>query len=335
MLPLLMARNPWITLEIGLIVLTVRIVAVPPGPGRRSAWLIRVAAVMAMMGALFNVLTVRSGDIVLLELPDRWPIIGGALTLNALVFGIVSGMTLFVLVLTGVTTGSLIRWVDLFHLLPRRLVPIAATGSVAWAFLPQTAIAWHNIRETMAMRGMLFRGPRDYLPIVIPLLASGLERSLTMAEALEARGFGAPIGARQSHQTPTKANWLAVLLVMGLAGAASAAYLVATNAVAVGLVVLAIAACLLFLYSRFTPPGIMITSRYRTQRIGPADRFTMIGAAVAIVTTLIWLWWRPASLTLTFYPSLTWPDPVPLLLLGLAPLMLPAFLIQPDRGKST
>jgi energy-coupling factor transport system permease protein len=288
-----------------------------------------------MVGALFNVLTVRSGDIVLLELPGGWPIVGGTLTLNALVFGVVSGMTLFVLVLTGVTTASLIRWVDLFHLLPRRLAPIAATGSVAWAFLPQTAIAWHNIRESMAMRGMLFRGPRDYLPIVIPLLASGLERSLTMAEALEARGFGAPIGNQRAGTKASTANWLAALLIAGLAGAALAAYLVSTNAVAVGLVVLAIAGCLLYLYSRFTPLGHATSSRFRTHRAGPADHVIMIGAMIAVITTLAWLWWRPASLTLTFYPSLTWPDPVPLLLLGLAPLMLPAFFIQPGRGNST
>ncbi|HYJ12222.1 MAG TPA: energy-coupling factor transporter transmembrane component T [Thermomicrobiales bacterium] len=334
MLPLLMARNPWITLEIGLIVLTVRAVAVPRGPSARSAWLIRVAAVMALVGAIFNVLTVRSGNMVMLELPDSWPLIGGALTFNALVYGLVSGMTLFVLVLTGVTTASLIRWIDLFHLLPRRLAPIAATGSVAWAFLPQTAIAWQNIRETMSMRGMVFRGPRDYLPIVIPLLASGLERSLTMAEALEARGFGAPVGTHQGDRKHTALNWQATALVVGLAGAALAAYLLSTGALGIGLLVLTVAGCLLFLYSRFTPHDYVIGSRYRPGRTGPADRLTMIGASIAIITTFVWLWWRPASLTLTFYPSLSWPNPVPLLLLGLAPLMLPAFLITPHRGDS-
>jgi hypothetical protein len=69
--------------------------------------------------------------------------------------------------------------------------------------------------------------------------------------------------------------------------------------------------------------------------MGPADRLTIAGATIAITTTFIWLWWRPSSLTLTFYPSLTWPDPVPLLLLGISPLMLPAFLIQPIHGNAS
>jgi energy-coupling factor transport system permease protein len=334
-LPLLMSRNPWITVAIGLVVLTVRAVAVPRGGAARAAWLIRLAAVMALVGAVFNVLTVRSGDIVVLELPATWPIIGGGLTLNALVFGLVSGMTLFVLVLTGVTTAGLIRWIDLFHVLPRRLAPIAATGSVAWAFLPQTAIAWQNIRETMAMRGMRLRGARDALPIIIPLLASGLERSLTMAEALEARGFGLPAGGGPVNRGRFGAIRSSVVLVAGLASAALAAYLLSTNVVGAGLLALAMAGCLLALYGRWVPPGAAATSRYNPRSMGRADWIAMTGAMTAIMTILVWVWWRPASLSLSFYPSLSWPDPVPLLLLGLAPLMLPAFLLRPQPGNAT
>ncbi len=325
MLPLLVSRNPWITIELAIVVTVVRAVAVPASAGNRTRWFIRLAAIMALVGAAFNVMTVRAGDIVLLELPASWPVVGGAWTLNALVYGLVGGFTLFVLVLVGMTTAILIRWMDLFQILPKRLAPIAVTGSVAWGFLPQTALAWQNIQETMAMRGHRVRGVKDFLPIVVPLLAGGLERSLTMAEALEARGFGSPANParrRSAFLSP-------IALVVGLAGMATAIFLIAVGRTADGGLILMAAILALIVASRLAPvSGPPITS-YAERRLTSADLVVMLASLVAIVATLVWVWWMPASLTLVFYPSLTWPDPVPLLLLALSGLLVPALVLHP------
>ena len=51
-------------------------------------------------------------------------------------------------------------------------------GSVAWSYLPRTTAALAEIREAQMARGYRPRGIRDAAPLVIPLLAGGLERSM-------------------------------------------------------------------------------------------------------------------------------------------------------------
>ena len=329
MLPLLVSRNPWITLEVLTVVLVVRAVAIPRAH-TRTGWFLRIAAVMALVGAGFNLLTVRAGDIVLFSMPDRWPIVGGVWTFNALLYGLVSGATLFVLVLTGISIANLINWMDLFHILPKRLAPIAVTGSVAWVFLPQTAVAWTHIRDTMAMRGQRVRSFRDFVPIVVPLLASGLERSLTMAEALETKGFSSP-GARRVS------GWRAlapVLLIAGLVGIATAAFQIAIGRTGEAVAIGAAGIGLIVLAGRAAPhAGPTITS-YDVQRLHRPDAAVMGVSGFAIAVTIFWLVDRPDDLTLTFYPALEWPAPVPLLLLALSGLMLPAILLGREAVPS-
>ena len=146
MLPLLLGRNPWLTMEILIIVLVVRGTWLDRHAAQGNAWFLRIALVMAAIGVVFNVLTVHAGDLVFASLPDAWPVIGGDLTWNAVAYGLVSGLTLFGLVLTGITVAALIRWVDLFHLLPPRLAPIpmtsraTASGPRRWGVSPNERI---------------------------------------------------------------------------------------------------------------------------------------------------------------------------------------------------
>ena len=79
------------------------------------------------------------------------------------------------------------------RLLPERMAALAVAGSVAWSYLPRTTAALVEIREAQMARGYRPRGIRDAAPLVIPLLAGGLERAMITAEALEARAFGAPL----------------------------------------------------------------------------------------------------------------------------------------------
>lgn len=331
MLPLLLSRNPWLTMEVLIIVLVVRGTWLDRRAAQGNAWFIRIALVMAAVGVVFNVLTVHSGDLVIVSLPDGWPVIGGNLTWNAVAYGLVSGVTLFGLVLTGITVAALIRWVDLFHLLPHRLAPIAVTGSVAWAFLPQTAIAWTNIREAMAMRGHRFKGARDFLPILVPLLASGLERSLAMAEALEARGFGMP-AARQSDSSQRRKGerFHVVLLVVGLVGLAVAAYCLAIGQARAGIVVGFVSAAVLVLLNKIAPAGGPRTTKYRELVLRRADWITMGGALGTMTAVVGWGMTRSASLQFDTYPTMEIPAVEPLLMAALALLLLPAFLRTPE-----
>jgi energy-coupling factor transport system permease protein len=335
MLPLLLGRNPWLTAEVLIIVLVVRGTWLDRQAEQSNAWFVRIALVMAAISVVFNVLTVHAGDRAFASLPNSWPVIGGDLTWNAVAYGLVSGLTLFGLVLTGITVAAMIRWVDLFHLLPPRLAPIAVTGSVAWAFLPQTAIAWTNIREAMTMRGHRFKGARDFVPILVPLLASGLERSLAMAEALEARGFGLPVEGQSGRTQKQKGeSFHILLLVAGLVGMAFAAYCLATRQADIGLVAGIMSAGALLLLSKVAPARGPRTTRYRELALQRADWMTIGTALTAIAAVIGWAATRPESLRFDTYPTIEIPAVEPLLMAVLALLLLPAFLRTPESTVS-
>lgn len=329
-MPLLLGRNPWVLGEVLLIVGVVRAVWRPAMADQGMSWFLRIAATFVVVSVVFNVLTVHSGDRVIAHLPESWPIVGGALTANALVYGILGGIALFTLVLTGLTISTLISWTDLFHVMPRRLAPIAVTGSVAWAFLPQTAVAWRQIREAQTMRGHRFRGARDFVPIVVPLLAGGLDRSLAMAEALEARGFGASDGAGQRRRSRWRETVFAAGVIAGLGGLAVAVYCLAVGMTTWAILSGAIGAAALAAMIRTSPAPATSRTRYRPLTWTHADTTV---SATSLLTASIVIFRNgtsPASLAYTTYPKLTPPlvDLPVLLVLGL--LLVPALVYQPQ-----
>jgi energy-coupling factor transport system permease protein len=326
MIPVTIGRNPWVLAEVLMIVMVVRTVWIGQAQHHGMRWFLRIAAVMVLVSVVFNLLTVHAGDRLITELPDRWPLVGGPITWNALVFGMVSGIALFTLVLIGITISALVAWIDLFHALPQRLAPIAVTGSVAWAFLPQTAVAWNQIREAQVMRGHRFRGIRDFVPMVVPLLAGGLERSLTMAEALESRGFG--VAAQGSPSIP--GHWRKVAFVgtvtAGLVGIAVAAYCLAVGQIGYAAIAAVIGGVDLFSTIRLSPTSAMHRTRYRTSRWTSADVVVIVTSVASISATIAWAVFAPDSLAYRVYPILTVPEVPVGLLLALGLLIVPAMV---------
>jgi energy-coupling factor transport system permease protein len=322
MLPLLLGRNPYMLVALFAIVLAVRAAWSQIAARQFAAWgwFLRLALVVVLISVLFNVLTVHAGETVLVHLSDRLPIIGGALTFNALVFGLLSGLAIFTLVLTGTTVAALLDWSALMRTLPARATPFAVAGSVAWSFLPQSAVAWREIREAQEARGHRIRGPRDLPPLIIPLLAGALERAMTMAESLESRGFGATGTSSQVHG-------LATALASALA--ALAAFALASGRLVLGAVAGVIALAGFAFAWRGGTPGVART-RYRTRRWRRADSIMVAGAATSALVTLVRLQTTPAGLHYEPYPVLAAPHVDLVLLFGLALLLAPAFLLPAE-----
>ena len=325
MLPALVGRNPFILAELLAIVVVVHIIWSTGGAFGGVRWFVRIAAVFSLAGVLFNVLTVHAGTSVFARLPERWPVIGGSLTWNALTYGITSGIALFTLVLIGTTVGSLLNWMDLLHALPHRLAPIAVAGSVAWTFLPQTAVAFGQIRESQQMRGHRIRGVRSILPLIVPLLAGGMERALATAEALEARGFGAsapsPGATRAASGRAVGAVTVVALLLLltGAAGVLSGRVRAGSGAVAVGVA--------LFTAAFLIPhPDENRRTRYRSPRW--TWKATAISAAAigSALSTLIASWLVPEALQYQPYPDLEIPEANAPLMAAIALLLLPALI---------
>jgi energy-coupling factor transport system permease protein len=325
-LPPLVGRNPF--------VLAATLLAVV---GVRAAWgasgvvgwggIVRLAALFAAVGVLFNLLTVHVGERVLVRLPEALPVAGGPLTLNALVYGLLSGAAVLTLVLVGTTLGAVLDGPALLRLLPSRLTAVAVAGSVAWAFVPQTAVAFRQIREAQAARGHRLRGARDLVPLLVPLLGGGLERALTLAEALESRAFGAPLGA-----TAAPSPLRSVLAALALAGGAVGAYLLAAGWPLPALATLAAAALALAAAVRDPDRGALRRTRYRPPRWDRSARALAATAALALAAEVAVLALDPAAFAYEPYPRLVAPRVDLPLLAALGLLLAPAFVrSSPER----
>ncbi|HEY8446114.1 MAG TPA: energy-coupling factor transporter transmembrane component T [Thermomicrobiales bacterium] len=332
-LPALAGRNPLPLLAVLLAVLGVRAAWSEAAP-RDAAWrpVVRLAVLFAFLATLFNALTVRAGTTVLFTLPSWLPIIGGPVTLNAVIYGVISGGALLTLVLVGAHVAAVVDWPAALRLLPDRLLTVAVAGSIAIAFAPQTVVAYREIREAQMARGYRPRGARDVAPLLVPLLHGGLERAITLAEALESRAFGAPVAVAAGWQSG-RGVITAVVLAVGLA----AGYLLAVGQVAVAAVAMLVVVAA-FLWVMRPERTLARRSRYRPPRLRRSDVVALAGAGIAGMATLTALLTDPAALRYEPYPRLTVPAINLWLLLAQAGLLAPAFLVEPagereERGR--
>ncbi len=117
---------------------------------------------------------------------------GGPLTREGLVaagtrsLAILAIFGAFAIVTTTVTPGRLLRTT------PAALFEAGLVVTVGLALLPATLNDLKRLREAEALRGRRLRWWR-LAGLVTPAVLGGLERSIRLVEALEARGFGTPV----------------------------------------------------------------------------------------------------------------------------------------------
>lgn len=322
--PLLVARNPWVVGTILVCVVVVRR-AWAAHTRRGWGWIVRLAVVFMAIGVVFNALTAHAGNQVLVTLPESIPVIGGRITLNAVVYGIVSGVAIIALVLTGTTVAAGLVWADLMRSLPDRVAPLAVAGSVAWGFLPGASRSFRDIRESQSVRGHRLRGVRDVPPLVVPLLGGALDQAITMSEALESRGFGSSGGGREASLRAR------IALVIAIPALLLVAYTVAVGQGRIALVAGALGIVCAVIALRGSGAGRR-TTRYRPSSWGETDTLVSV---ISLFAVAIFLWRsrvHPDAAMFNPYPNLRWPEIDLLMLAGLALLVVPA-LLAPSSGE--
>ncbi|MEM8931140.1 MAG: energy-coupling factor transporter transmembrane component T [Acidobacteriota bacterium] len=163
-----------------------------------AAWggLARLGFAFALFTLIINVFFGGAGDTVLLTLPSWRPgggplQLGGPVTLEGLLFGVVSTLALLCAILALATFNILVDHYQLTRAVPAALHQSATIVSIALAFLPQLASAQREIRQAHALRGHRIRGVRDLAPLLVALLGEAMERAIRLAESMEARGYSA------------------------------------------------------------------------------------------------------------------------------------------------
>lgn len=294
--------------------------------------LLKFSLVLVLLSVVFNMLLVNVGRTPLFPLPEfRWTVgpeakpttllrLGGQVTLESVAFGFSRGLGLMVILVIFATFNILIDYYQLLRGMPRFLYQSAIVLSIAITFIPQMVVAQREIREAQALRGHRFRGLRDLLPLFITLLAEGLERSLTLAESMEARGFsrgdmqdGTPAQAISAPLLLNGSIALALALILVGAFGRSMADFQLAGSISLGLGGLLLAGTL------WKIGRSIQRSRYRRELWRRQDWLLAATAAASICLILFVRFNDRAALIFYPYPRFSLPEFNPLL--GLACLL--------------
>ena len=305
-------RNPLYLLLLLVISRVVHGACAVPGAAALRLPFWRLAGAILLFSTLFNLLTAHVGKTELAALPDGWWLIGGPLTLEAAVYGFITGLSLMTLLSLFLAFNAIVPTTELAGLTPAALYELGRVLLVAITYVPETARPFQRIRPAQAIRGHRLRGLRDWRPIAIPLLVGGLERALNLAETMVARGYG----ATTQVGTPRRARLLLLLaLLLALGGALRLVWGGADGWALIAAGALGVAVAYRDLGHR--APG----ARYRARRWTWADAVVVVAALVPLVLLLPLPALAGAGLGYSPYPRLT-PPPFSLvagvLLLGLA-----------------
>jgi energy-coupling factor transport system permease protein len=316
------ARNPLYTVLMTLVAAVVGTVCAPSdghAGGQRTVFSpLQFAAVVVPLSALFNALTVHFGDTVLFRLPGWLPLLGGPVTLEAFVFGAQNGLVLTVIFAGFAVFNQVTPVRDLVGLTPRAFHEAGVVISIALTFVPQTIRSLNRIRQAQAVRGYRLRGLRDWPPIVVPLLISGLERSMGLAEAMVARGYGAV--SDQAQPLRTSAGLVLGLLTL-LGGWLIFLFWPAWREAGIGLMIGggALIVGVVWLAGRSVRHTV-----YRPRRWTARDTLAVAGCGLALAAVLLPSPLGRDTLYYSPYPRLTLPVFNPLVGLGLLGLLMPA-----------
>lgn len=315
-------RNPlYITLMLLCIAVVILALSKRPESAPPPIPPLRFGLTVVSLSALFNAAISHFGQTVLLYMPENLPIIGGPITLEALVYGVINGLVLTGIFWSFTVLNQALPTRQLIRLIPRAFYPLAVVTSIAITFIPTTIHQQRQIREAQLIRGNRMRGLGDWIPLIIPLLVGGLERAMQLAEAMTARGFAST--STQVDDTRQRVFMLAGLIIL-LAG-----WLLRLNPdrAIPGTIMLVVGILLItaMLYSigRQTP-----RTTYSRQSWKIPDTVVLLGALILLLAFLLPLpWIDKTTLAYPVYPILSPPLFDPFIGLAVLGLLLPAAFI--------
>jgi energy-coupling factor transport system permease protein len=283
------------------------------------------------------------GTHVLVTLPQvplpHWAMgirLGGQVTAEGLLFAAYDALRLAVLLACVGAANALANPARLLRSLPGALYEAGVAVVVALTFAPNLVADVQRLRAARRLRGRSESGVRALLSVGVPVLEGALERSVELAAAMDARGFGRQVGVPRRVRLTTAALTLTGLLgccvaaygLLGADGASWALPLLGVGAVAAG-------------------GGLLLggrragRSRYRPDRWN-ARAWLVSGSGAAVAAGIVWAG--------SAYADLLNPPPVPLtapalplvptavVLLGLLPAFVapaPARAVPAARAAGT
>ncbi|MFE4666748.1 energy-coupling factor transporter transmembrane component T [Streptomyces sp. NPDC056716] len=193
---------------------------------------VKLALAVIALRVLFTVVlgSPIPGTHVLLTLPEiplpDWAQgirLGGRVTLESLLFAFYDGLRLATMLICVGAANALANPSRLLKSLPGALYELGVAVVVALTFAPHLIADVQRLRAARRLRGRPDRGIRGLLQVGMPVLEGALERSVALAAAMDARGYG-----RTAQVPPSVRRTTAVLTLAGLLGVCAGTYGVLT-----------------------------------------------------------------------------------------------------------
>jgi len=286
---------------------------------------LKIAILLVVFSALFNAAISHFGETIMFRLPNSLPLIGGPITLEALVYGAINGMVLFGIFYTFMIMNQALSIRRLIRIVPKAFYPVAIVTSIAITFVPNTVRQFHQIREAQAIRGHRLQGLRDWLPLLMPLLIGGVERALSLAESMSARGLA------QGHEG-RNIWWARSLLIFGVSLVlAGMLFQLAIDWQAYGkfLLVLGVITVLavLWLVGRQKPHSTYLQESWQL-----TDLIIISGVVITLVVFLLPLpYFDKGTINYEVYPKIYLSGFDPLIGIALLGLLFPVLYLRPSE----
>jgi energy-coupling factor transport system permease protein len=211
----LVTDNPIYRGLVGLVALDVLLTWLPPGRRLRPLAIAVVAS--AAFAALIDVLASHTGADVLVRLPNGLPLVGGPLTVESLAFGGALGLGLAAALLSVAPLSLVLEPHDVVDAMPASLERTGIAVATSLNLVSGFGRTFTEVRDAQRMRGWKPGGLRSWHEVLVPTLLTAIEDSVLLAEAMEARAFGA--GRRTSYSASGFGRREAVVVAAALAAA--------------------------------------------------------------------------------------------------------------------
>jgi len=271
---------------------------------RTGLWLLqnlRFSGTMILLSSLINAIFTHTGKHVIFTIPVNWPLIGGPITLESLIFGMVNGLIIGSLYLAFNIFNLVLNIKQITGLIPKIFHPISITITIALTFFPSVQQRAKEIREAQLIRGNQMKRISDWLPLFLPLLITSLENAIVLSESMTARGYHSQRSAVPARIVTSSLIFSAFLIFSGwILGIYDYPILFSTGLYSIGGLVILI----IFLYAN---RRVKIT-RYHHETWHRRDSFTVLLLVTAFV---VWIVLQTGAKLPTaaysVYPALSFP----------------------------
>lgn len=306
----------------------------PDAPWARSfGFFVKLALIVVAIRVLAQILIgAPGGTTALLPLPGvelpGWLAgirFGGTVMAEPLLAAFYDGLRLAAVLIAVGAASSLASPTRLLKSVPAAVYEIGVSIVVAMTFLPQLVADSHRVRTNRRLRGRAESGVRGLGAAAMPVLHGAMDRSITLAAAMDSRGYG-----RSGERSANERRWSAVALIVGSILLLVGLYgLLGTGGSTWWGPVLLLAGVGSTMTSVAMAGRRSIRTRYRPNRWRIADIGTAlcgVGVAVCFVAAAALF---PAAMDPSTTPAV-WPSLPILGVLGIAMSAAPAFFTPPQ-----